>query len=58
MCKKGDHESEGSGNYVGKEEVDRTGLFSLVEGRLGGSLGVAVLRYLKSCHRAEIGRIL
>lgn len=36
MCKKGTHESEGSGNYVRREEADRTGIFSLEEARLGG----------------------
>lgn len=38
MCKKRNQESEGFGNYVRKEEVDRTGLFSLVRGRLGRAL--------------------
>lgn len=59
MCKKGTHESEGSENYVRREEADRTGIFSLAEARLGrGEPVVAVLKYLKSCHRAEIGHIL
>lgn len=36
MCKRGNQEREGSGNYVGKGEVDRTAIFSLAKGRLVG----------------------
>ena len=38
MCKRGNQEREGSGNYVGKGEVDRTAIFSLARGRLVGGL--------------------
>lgn len=38
MCEKGNQQSEESGNYVRKEEVDRTGIVNLASGRLGGLL--------------------
>lgn len=39
MCKKGNHESEGSGNDVGKEEVDRLEYLAWREERLRGAWG-------------------